>query len=211
MIKDKYKQKLVNGRMSKGLCIDCGSPLDREGIRCSKCCRKQADKNNKARHWYAEHKICPRCRKNDLVGDEKNCPECRAKFVDIAKRSRAKRGQEYNAYMREYQKKRLEELRDKGICVRCCKAKATQGYKTCEKCRDKYKNFYISHYSKPDRKERYKEGLCYYCDEKVKDGYKVCEKHYQRNCENARSPKLEEVRRKKSEYWSKQMKAYKKA
>lgn len=46
------------------------------------------------------------------------------------------------------------------------------------------------------RKERYKQGLCYFCDNPIKIGYKVCEYHYQKNveyanCENAKIARKE--------------------
>ena len=36
-----------------------------------------------------------------------------------------------------------------------------------------------------NRSERTKKGLCYFCNNPVKEGYKVCEKHYQMNIEKA--------------------------
>ena len=48
---------------------------------------------------------------------------------------------------------------------------------------------------KPNRKERYKQGLCYFCDNEIKPGYKLCEVHYQRNVDNARSQKAKEARK----------------
>lgn len=38
-------------------------------------------------------------------------------------------------------------------------------------------------------------GLCCFCGGKVKDGYKVCEKHYQMNMKKARSQKANEARK----------------
>ena len=36
-----------------------------------------------------------------------------------------------------------------------------------------------------DRSERIDKGICYFCNNPVKTGYKVCEKHYQMNVKNA--------------------------
>ena len=45
------------------------------------------------------------------------------------------------------------------------------------------------------RKERYKQGLCYFCDNPIKDGYKVCEMHYRMNIEKANSSKAKDARK----------------
>ena len=72
--------------------------------------------------------------------------------------------------------------------------KADYGYKTCGICREKIRNYKRIKYGKPDRSERYKQGLCYFCDNPIKDGYKVCEKHYKMNVEKSHSQKAKEAR-----------------
>ena len=84
---------------------------------------------------------------------------------------------------------------ERGICTRCRKRKADYGYKTCGICREKIRNYKRIKYGKPDRSERYEQGLCYFCNSPVKDGYKVCEKHYQMNVENSHSQKANEARK----------------
>lgn len=46
------------------------------------------------------------------------------------------------------------------------------------------------------RDNRVKNGLCFFCDSPVKEGYKVCEKHYEMNVQKARSKKAKEARNK---------------
>ena len=85
---------------------------------------------------------------------------------------------------------------EKGICTRCRKRKADNGFKTCGICRAKIRQYKRnqSKYKIP-LSERYLHGLCYFCDNPVKSGYKVCEEHYQKNLEYARSEKANKARK----------------
>ena len=125
------------------------------------------------------------------------CAECSAYAYEINMNSRERLGKEhYNKVHKEWSKRTHHEMIERGICTRCRKRKADYGYKTCGICREKIRNYNRIKYGKPDRKERYKQGLCFFCDSPVKDGYKVCEKHYQMNVENSRSQKANEARKK---------------
>lgn len=180
---NKYKKALIERRKSNGLCIDCGNPLDREGLRCKKCCEKRNKWEREHRQWYLSHKICPRCGKNDLMGDETICPECRAKSVNNSLKNREK--DEYNVYQRNWSKSTYQKRKESGICTRCGKRKATQGLTTCAMCRARDNETRRIRKGFSDRSDRSKIGLCYFCDNPVKKGYKVCEKHYQMNIEKA--------------------------
>lgn len=180
---NKYKKALIERRKSNGLCIDCGNPLDREGLRCKKCCEKRSKWEREHRQWYLSHKICPRCGKNDLMGDETICPECRAKSVNNSLKNREK--DEYNVYQRNWLKSTYQKRKESGICTRCGKRKATQGLTTCAMCRARDNETRRIRKGFSDRSDRSKIGLCYFCDNPVKKGYKVCEKHYQMNIEKA--------------------------
>lgn len=180
---NKYKKALIERRKSNGLCIDCGNPLDREGLRCKKCCEKRSKWEREHRQWYLSHKICPRCGKNDLMGDETICPECRAKSVNNSLKNREK--DEYNVYQRNWSKSTYQKRKEAGICTRCGKRKATQGLTTCAMCRARDNETRRIRKGFSDRSDRSKIGLCYFCDNPVKKGYKVCEKHYQMNIEKA--------------------------
>lgn len=183
MATNKYQKALVERRKSNGLCIDCGNPLDREGLRCKKCCEKRSKWEREHRQWYLSHKICPRCGKNDLMGDETICPECRAKSVNNSLKNREK--DEYNVYQRNWSKSTYQKRKESGICTRCGKRKATQGLTTCAMCRARDNETRRIRKGFSDRSDRSKIGLCYFCDNPVKKGYKVCEKHYQMNIEKA--------------------------
>ena len=191
-----YQRRLLENRKTNGLCIDCGTELDRDGVRCVKCNTKHNEKNKADRKWYIENGICPVCRDNFLFGDEKVCLECGASKYAETMKSRERLGREhYNEVHKEWSKRTHHEMIQKGICTRCRKRKADYGYKTCGICRDKGRKYKRVKYGKPDRSERYKQGLCYFCDNPIKDGYKVCEKHYQMNVEKSLSQKAKEARR----------------
>ena len=191
-----YQKRLLEKRKTNGLCIDCGTELDRDGVRCVKCNTKHNEKNNADRKWYIENGICPVCRDNFLFGDEKVCLECGASKYAETMKSRERLGKEhYNKVHREWSKRTHHEMIQKGICTRCRKRKADYGYKTCGICREKGRKYKRVKYGKPDRSERCKHGLCYFCDNPIKDGYKVCEKHYQMNVEKSLSQKAKEARR----------------
>ena len=192
-----YRQRFAQKRKEQGLCLKCGKSLDREGTYCTDCRKYINEQNTLLRYWYQEHRICPRCGKNDLFGDEKLCLECNAKAYEITMRSREKLGKEhYNQQHSEWARNEHQKRISEGICTRCGKRKADSGYKTCRMCRVKTKNYKRIKYGKPNRSERCKQGLCYFCDNPIKSGYKVCEKHYQMNVDKAHSKKANEARKK---------------
>lgn len=187
-----WKQRYHNFK-DKGLCVKCGKPKDSEYTLCESCRQKSNAYVRETRKVLQSLKICPRCRKNELYGDEKQCPECAAKAYACTMLTRE--NEHYNETHRIWAKKQYEIDKEKGICPRCRKRVAADGYVTCAVCREKDKNR-KSKDKKPNRGERYLQGLCYYCDNPVKKGYKVCEYHYQLNVKNARSQKANEARKK---------------
>lgn len=192
-----YAKKLREKRLMNGLRQICGEPLDREGALCKKCLREQNQYKKDTRDWLLAHKICPRCGKNDIFGDEKSCPECRAKENRYVMKSREGDGRlEYNKKHREWAKKEHHRRIEVGICTRCGKRKADYGFKTCGICREKIRNQKKRLTFSNKRDNRVKNGLCFFCDSPVKEGYKVCEKHYEMNVQKARSKKAKEARNK---------------
>lgn len=173
-------RKFRQQRKDNGLCVLCGKELDRKGIRCISCNNELNKYNRDTRAWRLEHRICPKCGKNDLFGDEKSCQECSAKSYEVAMKSRKKKGTEhYNRLHAEWQRKEYERRKENGICGRCGKRNADYGYKSCGICREKDRNHKRIKYASTKRKEWIENGLCFFCGEVVKPGYKVCENHYQ--------------------------------
>ena len=191
-----YKQRFIARRIEQSLCLKCGKPLDRDGTYCIECRRNITDETNETRHFLQSIGICPRCQKNKLYGDEKNCPECNANSYLSVMKSREILGREhYNENQREWSRNTHQKRIELGICTRCGKRKSDNCFKTCGICRTKTRNYKRIKYGKPDRSERYMRGLCYYCDNPIKEGYKVCEKHYQMNIEKANSSKAKDARK----------------
>lgn len=191
-----YQERLIKRRKERGLCIKCGEPLDREGVHCIKCREILNKSRNETKQWYKDNGICPRCGQNNLFGDEKVCIECNAIAYAYNIQRANRLGREYcNQKQAEYHKIRYHKNSEQGICTRCGKRNADYGYKTCGICRAKDRKRKRAKYGKPERSERYKQGLCYFCDNPVKEGYKVCEKHYQMNIEKANSNKAKDARK----------------
>lgn len=125
--------------------------------------------------FYQSIGICPKCTKHKLFGDEKACPECRAKYTQYSKnRDR----EHYNEVHSNWARRVYQERKEQGICTRCGKRKAKQGQYRCELCIAKdlktrqIRDWHLS---------RYERGLCRWCDNPVEPGYKVCEYHHQMN------------------------------
>lgn len=187
-----YHQRIIEKRKMNKLCRDCGKPLDRDGVRCIECNDKHNQYQNENRRYYQSLGFCPRCKIEKLYGDEKMCINCSRYMQEINLKNRDRL--EYNKQHAEWSRRTHKQMIEQGICYRCRKRKSDIGYKTCGICRAKNTNYVRSRNQKPDRRERYKQGLCYFCDKPIKQGYKLCEEHYQRNVDNARSQKAKENR-----------------
>lgn len=145
-------------------------------------------------HGYIKLGICPSCRQNMLFGDERSCPECKAKNYAYQMSIDKERK---NKIHREWSKRTHAEMIEKGICTRCRKRKADGGFKTCGICRDKKNRRTLEkNYGKLDRKDRIKMGICYFCNNPVEEGYKVCEYHHRKNIEYANLDKSKDARKK---------------
>lgn len=189
------KRKLLDRRKENNQCADCGKPLDREGYRCTQCNNRKNENHRLLNAWYKSGNICPRCGKNTIMGDENRCLECTARDYATAMRRRERLGKEYyNNQHSKWARDNYKKLAEQAICVRCGKRKAESGYKTCGICRAQLRNYRRIKYWKPKRSERYEQGLCYFCDEPIKVGYKVCEKHYQQCLEKLNNDKCLKAR-----------------
>lgn len=103
-----------NQRKEKGLCVQCGIALDREGIYCKRC----NDNNRKSKDRYREELemagLCLQCAKP--VGREGLfCRPC----LTVSNRK---------ANIRNAERRLL------GLCVRC--GQPAEGYSYCQRCRD---------------------------------------------------------------------------
>ena len=102
-------------------------------------------------------------------------------------------------YNRDYHKKRREEAKQKNYCSRCFKRPATHGT-YCYDCYLYSKRYYESH--KSIKRQLWQDaGKCYVCGDKVKDGFKLCEKHYKTVCKNLDCPECKENIEKLKKRW----------
>lgn len=177
-------------------CWVCGKPKDRDGYYCSICLEKKNADERESKKLMISLGICPSCKKNTIMGDERQCPECRAKEADRMARKRAENREEYQAYHNQYRNKLYEERKKNGLCPRCGKTPDDSRYKMCSSCRNKKTTNRRKKQGIKRRSDRTINGICYFCDNPVKKGYKVCEKHYQMNLEKSHSKKANEAREK---------------
>lgn len=179
--------ELYHKRKAKGLCVECGKPLDRVGAYCVECCKTHSEDTRQQKHWYADGGICPTCRKNKLMGTEKNCPECRAKGAEYATKRRNTQKDAYNKQHADWARSRYAERVENGICIRCGKRPASDGKTQCQYCAEQRNKYYRDKRAKTrmNAEEKYEKGICRFCNEPVKEGYKLCEHHYQLNLINS--------------------------
>lgn len=194
MSQKEAQKRYIQKRKNNGLCVLCGKPLDRKGSLCNKCAKRKAEENRKTREFYKKNGLCPRCGKNKLFGDEKECLECKEKAYEAVMKNRNK--DDYNKTHREWARKEHQKRIENGICTRCGKRKPDFGYKTCGICRAKdTETRRIRNYKSEKRSDRIKRGLCYFCDNPVEEGFKVCKEHRQLNIQYARSDKAKQIRK----------------
>lgn len=175
---NEYRRQRRARLKAQGLCVDCAKRPSEKGIAvCRECADKRNKRDKELRKAYSDYGICPRCGKNSLWGDEKNCIECRTIYSARAINSRDR--EHYNRTHSDWSRKTHKARIEQGVCTRCGKTKATVGYKTCAVCRMKIAE--IKRRNSPvvmSKEDRYKNGLCFWCDNPRLEKYKVCQVHY---------------------------------
>lgn len=128
------KRILRMERKSKGLCTRCGKEKDDPTKTiCFDCREYQKDRRAKLLLLG----ICPLCGKERIYGNEKWCMECAEKHREHDRIKRETNHDELNRLKSMYRKRITKTRIEQGICTRCGKKKATEGYKTCALCRYK--------------------------------------------------------------------------
>jgi len=103
-------------RKNNGKCIQCGQPLDREGIYCAACNSYNNKNSRKHVHELHEQGICSTCRKPLEAGRKTLlCGPCAAKLRLRARMVTAER-------------------REKHLCVQC--GAPADGRSQCRRCLD---------------------------------------------------------------------------
>ena len=133
---------------SEGRCTNCGKKIigNREGmVLCEKCAILESFRQKKLyyedRDYCFKHGICPVCKRNKIFGDERNCPECRAKKYNHLT-TRLENDPEYKLQRQETSKrsteKRITYRRANNLCLRCGKPLTDEydsGFVNCKQCR----------------------------------------------------------------------------
>lgn len=185
-----------------GICTKCKKEPAMNGKRICKSCSEKTNKRNaEIKKYYISIGICPRCKKEHIFPNEKSCPVCKAKEVDRRKEQYENNIEKEREIAKKSYKKRREEKIERGLCVKCGKRTPIFGKKYCEYCLAKTREYNQSRRrelgisSVYERRERTDNGLCWFCGNPVKDGYKVCEKCYQRCVKNATSENANKARK----------------
>lgn len=191
------QMRLYYRRKEAGLCVECGKPLDTNTVKCKECTERINRNRRELEHWYQSNGICPECRQNNLMGDERICLECSAKRYSQRIARYNTNPEEFKAKDRAEQKKTRARRIEKGLCTKCGKVRANNGYKTCTKCRIKARNAKRNK-QKDCKVEKKKDwvvnGKCWFCGEPVFNHTKLCEFHYNKSLEYVK--KSVEVRHK---------------
>lgn len=186
-------------RKEQGLCVACGKELDRAGLKCFDCLQKSNKADRDTYHWLQENSICPVCRKNRLMNNEKSCLECRARKTNNNAIRMNRNEQELRKKIAIRDSNKYTKRKSLGLCVACGKDNDSE-FAVCKECRIKRngrrKRKNINQTGLSLRKERIVKGLCYWCGEPVKKGYKLCEPHYQHMVSMAHSEKNKIAREK---------------
>ncbi len=170
-------------RKKQGLCVDCGGEVeeDRKGkLQCLKCKDIANKRAQDTREFRRSLGFCPRCGKNKLFGDEKNCPECRALNASYSEKMDKKK---YYPTFYANRKQKRDENRSNGICT-YCNEKETDGHSMCVFCRIKRKNYMKKYYDyqkeTSENKHKYwkEKGLCWNCGKERYGNFKVCKECY---------------------------------
>lgn len=186
MTRKEYHKERYHRLKDNGLCVQCGKPIDRKGARCISCLNNANSDSRETYKYYQDMGICPRCRKNKIYGDEKVCLDCSVE-KSLWNQKKRKKDIDYKNHQ-EWSKNAYKTDKEKGVCPRCRKRKPTDGYVVCKFCREKMRRSREKN-RKPDRSERYLQGLCYFCDNPVEEGYKVCREHHKKNIAYAHIPR----------------------
>lgn len=139
MGKADQNHELYVKRKDSGVCIRCGKPTDGEHSRCKDCRDYASNYQRKTREWCRENHLCVICRKEHVYGNDKTCPECRAKDSNRVYK-RILTTEQRNA-LNENAKARYAKNKDSGICVTCGKRKAATGRVRCPICLELHRNY----------------------------------------------------------------------
>lgn len=148
----------------------------------------KAIKTREDRAFFASIGLCPRCGKNRLYGDERNCLECAEKQYSYNVKYRQEHPEEVKQSINRCHRSEYQKRKESGLCVRCGKRESLYNDLRCGICKEKMvlrRQERRMRDGKLTRTERLEQGLCYFCGGETVSGLKVCEKHRKICEENA--------------------------
>ena len=198
-------------RVAKGLCGYCGKENDNLPVKdCKACSDKRSRQNKERKEYYERHGWCNVCGNPEKMENSKMCYRCWETSYNAKqrRRSKPKTAEEKEAErlkVNAYNRERKQEALENGICYYCLKNKVIEGRRECLECLTKRKK--ESSQKAQERRAirenlrsyRLENHLCTKCGEPAKDGYKVCERHYQISIDNQK--KAKEALRKTLDKW----------
>lgn len=195
------KRKRYQKNAENGICTACGkNPAETGKKKCRECLDKINKNASENKAYYISIGICPICKKNMIFKNEKSCPECKAAMAERqVKKYRSNIENGRKTAMKSYFKCREERLKA-GLCVKCGKRVPETGKKNCNYCLGKQKKYNRTEREKKgitpiaEHRSQPEQGKCWFCGEPVKEGYRVCEKCYQRCVKNATCENANEAR-----------------
>ena len=176
-------------RKEMGLCVKCGGEIETERkgkCTCYSCIQKDKEYKRESKNFARSIGVCPRCMKNKLFGDEKNCLECRVKNQEMRRKQREDnpvKEAEYEHNAKINRRKRYQQRKQHHLCVTCGKPlrQDDTAHSNCDSCRRKVRDKHILS-TKP--KSEYKmfiwlsQGLCPYCGKEKYGRTGACKYHY---------------------------------
>ena len=178
----KYRQKL----QAQGLCPVCRKPMDREGYSCSECLAKENERHKDDVKRLIELGFCRVCQKNKTVPNSSYCDACLQRMYVYNRQRYIDNPEYFREANRNSQRKMYRNRKENGICTRCGKRKAKEGKAKCQICLNEDAERHAIRYEGITCSDRAELGICRFCDNPVKDGYRTCEKHYQMCCDAAK-------------------------
>lgn len=159
--------KRYNYCKENGICVRCRKEKASLGkIMCESCAKKDNQRTKENREALKGMGICPRCGRNKLWGDEKNCIECRAKMYEYNLTHKTKSTKNYNKIRKE-----------NGLCIKCGKKPPVKGKTKCATCaakeRIRAREYRMRKGVDIDRSERPSYGKCYFCGAQIESG-RIC-------------------------------------
>lgn len=137
LLQEIMSKKTYESRKSKGICVRRGKVKATTGrVMCAECAEKSRIETQEKRKFMRSMGICPRCCKNKLFGNEKECPECAAMMYENNCKSRERR----NTYAANYYRKDIARIKSDGICRSCRKRKVAAEKTYCPICLAKKEN-----------------------------------------------------------------------